>query len=166
MLPEPKPLALPLWRMINPVRHMSPFSGEGARLFGGRWNEIGVAALYLATDAVTAIHEYNQGNPKPGTLVPYRLDASAIVDLTSSTDPSVAAAVTGDWATIARIDHSLPPSWALARKLIAAGAEGALVPSFQHRTGKNLVLWHWHDARRSGPGAALTLIDPESVLVA
>jgi RES domain-containing protein len=59
-----------------------PFSGEGARLHGGRWNPPGVAALYLGTDHATAIAEFYQSLARPGTLAPYRLDATAIADLT------------------------------------------------------------------------------------
>ena len=35
------------WRIGKPGR--DPFSGEGARLFGGRWNSPGVAVVYLSS---------------------------------------------------------------------------------------------------------------------
>lgn len=163
-----RPLAAPLWRMIHPARQREPFSGEGARLYGGRWNMKGRSALYLATDHVTAIAEYYQGVPKPGTLVPYRIDTSRIVDLTNReggpADDPVADALSADWKTIAGIDSHVPPSWTLVQGLIAASADGALVPSIQNRAGRNLVLWHWHDASEAGEGAALTLLDPDSAL--
>jgi RES domain-containing protein len=45
-----------------------------------------------------------------------------------------------------RAEGRLPPSWTLVKRLITAGAAGALVPSFA--TGatermRNLVLWRW-----------------------
>lgn len=59
----------------------------------------------------------------------------------------------------------MPVSWHLAQELIAAGAEGALVPSTQNRGGRNLVLWLWHDAAdMDGEGAALTMFDPDAAL--
>jgi RES domain-containing protein len=158
------PLATASWRMIDPRRQTAPFSGEGARLYGGRWNMKGWPALYLALDHATAIAEYHRGLMRPGTLVPYRLDAQRIADCTADT-PRIAEALACRWEKIAREDGVVPPSWALAQELIAAGAEGALVPSVQNPGGTNLVLWRWHDARTGGEGAALELLDPEAALV-
>lgn len=151
------------------IRHQfSPTSGEGARLYGGRWNRKGCSALYLAADAVTAVAEYYQGLPKPGTLVPYHLGARAIADLTNRTagpcDTRVAEALAANWKAMALLDGKTPPSWALAEDLIAAGAEGALVPSVQNPGGRNLVLWQWQEQDREGEGAALTVLDPDDAL--
>ncbi|WP_176593031.1 RES family NAD+ phosphorylase [Sphingobium sp. EM0848] len=162
------PMSLPLWRMIGIRHQFSPTSGEGARLYGGRWNRKGVPALYLAADAVTAVAEYYQGLPKPGTLVPYYLDAAAIADLTNSTaepcDTRVGEALETNWKAMAFFDRQTPPSWVLTDELIAAGAQGALVPSVQNLGGRNLVLWHWHEKDMQGEGAALTVLDPDDAL--
>lgn len=162
------PMALPLWRMIGIRHQFSPTSGEGARLYGGRWNRKGVAALYLAGDAVTAVAEYYQGLPRPGTLVPYHLDATAIADLTTNAaelcDARVAEALEANWKTMALLDSRTPPSWLLMDELIGAGAQGALVPSVQNPGGRNLVLWHWHETGVQGEGAALTILDPDNAL--
>lgn len=168
-----KPLTISLWRMLTIRYQRAPHSGEGARLVGGRWNPKGIPALYLATDPGTAVAEFYQNLPKPGTLAPYRLEARAIADLTDGrggpADAMVEHACTANWkAMAARLrDHpaKVPPSWTMANELIAAGAEGALMPSVQNRGGTCLVLWHWHDAVMDGePGAALTLLDPEKSL--
>ncbi|PSQ81009.1 MAG: hypothetical protein BRD40_03745 [Bacteroidetes bacterium QS_1_65_9] len=37
-----------VWRMVSREHAQAPFSGEGARLFGGRWNSKGRAVCYLA----------------------------------------------------------------------------------------------------------------------
>lgn len=90
--------------------------------------------LYLAADTVTAVAEYYQGLPKPGTLVPYYLEATAIADFTTSgaepCDPRVADALRVNWKTMALLDHRTPPRWALTDELIAAGARrcGAIRP--------------------------------------
>jgi RES domain-containing protein len=163
-------LSLPLWRMIGIRHQFSPTSGEGARLYGGRWNRKGFPALYLAADAVTAVAEYYQGLPKPGTLVPYYLDAAAIADLTTSTagpcDTRVEDALEANWKAMAFLDRQTPPSWVLTDELIAAGAQGALVPSVQNPGGRNLVLWHWHEKDKQGEGAVLTVLDPDDTLKA
>lgn len=163
------PLAAPLWRML-PIRYQrSPLSGEGARLYGGRWNAKGTEALYLAMDPATAVAEFYQGLPKPGTLAPYRIEADAIADLTNGgggpLDATVEHALVANWKAMAARGDRTPPSWTLAAELIAAGAEGALVPSAQNRGGVCMVLWQWHDARQGkGEGARLTLLDPDEAL--
>ena len=162
-------MSLPLWRMIGIRHQFSPTSGEGARLYGGRWNRKGVPALYLAADAVTAVAEYYQGLPKPGTLVPYYLDAAAIADLTTSTaapcNTRVGEALEANWKAMAFLDRQTPPSWAVMDELIAEGAQGALVPSVQNPGGRNLVLWQWHEKDMQGEGAALTVLDPDDALM-
>ena len=162
------PLSLPLWRMIAIRHQFSPTSGEGARLYGGRWNRKGCSALYLAADAVTAVAEYYQGLPKPGTLVPYQLDAGRIADLTDAAagpcDRRVAEALAANWKAVALLEDKTPPNWVLTEELIAAGAEGALVPSVQNPGGRNLVLWQWHEKGQQGDGAALTVLDPDAAL--
>jgi len=173
-MPYPlRALRCPLWRMLAIRYQRDPWSGEGARRHGGRWNAPGQAALYLGTDHATAIAEYYQGLAKPGTLAPYRLDATAIADLTDgqgrAADERIAQALAAPWKAIAGIEGGLPPSWALAQELIARGAEGARVPSAQNPGGTALVLWRWHrademSADESGEGAALELLDPDHVL--
>jgi len=158
----------PLWRMLAIRYQRDPWSGEGARLHGGRWNPVGVPALYLGTDHATAIAEYYQGLAKPGTLAPYRLDATAIADLTDGqgrpADDVVAQAMAAPWKRIAEIEGKIPPSWTLATELIAQGAEGALVPSAQYPGGTALVLWRWNRKGKGGEGAALELLDPDGAL--
>lgn len=164
-----RPLRCPLWRMLTIRYQREPFSGEVARLHGGRWNPPGVAALYLGTDHATAIAEFYQGLARPGTLAPYRLDATAIADLTNgqgrACDDNVAQAMTAPWKSIAEVEGGLPPSWALAAKLIADGSQGALVPSAQNPGGTVLVLWHWRRMGTAGEGAQLELLDPDGWLL-
>lgn len=163
------PLAIPLWRMLT-IRHQrDPLSGEGARRLGGRWNAKGTPALYLAVDPATAVAEFYQGLPKPGTLAPYRLEARAIADLTDGKgaprDATVEHGCLAAWKAMAARPDRTPPSWDLASSLIANGAEGALVPSVQNRGGTCLVLWRWHAVNDgSDEGALLTLLDPERSL--
>lgn len=166
------PLTVSLWRMLHPLRQRTPLSGEGARLYGGRWNMKGWPALYFATDAATAVAEYYQGLPKPGMLVPYRLAANLIADLTDAAglpvDHHVAAAMSSEWKRIALLEGQVPPSWDIAQRLIAAGAHGALVPSAQNSGGRNLVVWRWQHAAglpaETRGAARLTVVDPERAL--
>ena len=164
-IPPLTPLGGRFWRMLGIRWQHRPFD-SGSHLTGGRWNPLGTPALYLSADYNTAIQEMHQDLVRPGTLVAFDVQADAVADLTDA-DPAITMAL---WRQIHMIDKADPPSWALARALIAAGAQGALVPSAQHRGGRNLVLWRWHDAPvapsggRAGEGARLTLLDPEAVL--
>ena len=162
-----KPLANRYWRMLHVRWHREPFA-SGSHVTGGRWNAPGTPALYLGQSYDTAILEACQDIVRPGTLVGFDVEASAIADLT---DPVTLEAVGvsqgtlwNEWRLIYRVYHDVPPTWPVAERLIAAGAEGALVPSAQHRGGVNLVLWRWHDASGDGDGARLTLLDPENAL--
>ena len=45
-----------LWRICR--RDFSGLDGEGARLYGGRWNSEGLAVVYLSTSLPLAVLEY------------------------------------------------------------------------------------------------------------
>jgi len=60
MTPLPAALGggdLVAWRLDQEVHAKTWDSGEGAYLFGGRWNSVGVRAVYCAIDPATAILE-------------------------------------------------------------------------------------------------------------
>ncbi|MBX9700871.1 MAG: RES domain-containing protein [Acetobacteraceae bacterium] len=100
----------------------------------------------------TAWLEAQQAFPfkaQPMTIVAYRADCADVVDLT---DPAVLDAWSTAPADLACAWEDLadrgeePPSWALARRLAAAGCAGALVPSFAAGAGPrdvNAVFWRW-----------------------
>ncbi len=45
------------WRIVKPSRVGDAFSGEGARLYGGRWNSVGVPMVYAAESKALAALE-------------------------------------------------------------------------------------------------------------
>lgn len=142
-----------------------PLSGEGARLYGGRWNRMGCAALYLSRSHATAIAEFHQDVILPGTLVGYDIASTRIADLTDldgARGLEVQQAITAEWLRIARLEGRDPPSWTIADQLIDAGCDGALVPSAQSVGGVNLVLWRW--TADGSDGANVTAIDPHGEL--
>jgi len=70
-----------LYRALNPRWHREPLSGEGARLYGGRFNPKGTPALYTALSIATAIRETNQvGTLQPTTVVAYEADLDPVFD--------------------------------------------------------------------------------------
>jgi RES domain-containing protein len=48
---------LTAWRIVKKRHAASAFDGEGARLFGGRWNSPGVAIVYVAGTRSLAVLE-------------------------------------------------------------------------------------------------------------
>jgi RES domain-containing protein len=155
-----------LWRMLTVRWQAEPLSGAGAAAFGGRWNRVGQPALYLSFDHATAIAEFHQSLVRPGTLAAYDVQAAVIADLSGPLAPTqygfTPDVLRCQWRHLHRIKEQDPPSWSLTDRLIAGGAQGAVVPSVQHRGGLNLVLWNW--SGEGGKGAQVRVLDPHGEL--
>lgn len=156
-----------LYRALNPVWARQPLSGAGAARHGGRFNPVGMAALYLSCDPLTALREANQaGDLQPTTLVSFAAEVALVFD------GSDAAALARFGATpalladpgwrLAMRGGGTAPTQRLARWLAREGWSGLLTPSFARGAGggRNLVLWRWGDA----PPARLALNDAEGRL--
>lgn len=160
----------PAFRAHNPRWSWQPLSGEGAALYGGRFNAKGKPALYLATDMATAMREVAHGFPTklvdPLTIVSYAVDCADIIDLTAErvrkskgVSPDALACA---WLLLQEAGKPIP-SQAIADRLIAEGAAGILVRSVapgSTAANTNLVLWRWsdklpHQVRVHDPGKRL-----------
>jgi RES domain-containing protein len=157
-----------LYRALNPVWAADPLSGEGAARHGGRFNPLGVPALYCSVSPHTAIREANQvGDLQPITLVAYRAaidrvfdcrDEEAVREARLSPDELADPA----WREAMRREGEAPTQ-RFARRLIDEGWAGMLVRSFARGSGAddlNLVLWRWG---KKAP-ARLEVIDDEGRL--
>jgi RES domain-containing protein len=86
---------------------------------------------------------------EPLTLCSYQVDVDDIVDLRTVKRRKSAGVDLADLACAWEEDRSNgiePASWTLARRLVAAGAAGILVPSFARLARQdicNVVLWKW-----------------------
>lgn len=134
--------------MLAPRWAFDPLSGAGAARAGGRWNEPGQSALYLSDSHATAIAEYQQDLPRPGTLTAYDVHAHAILDLA---DRSVRQTIGIDepflrqpWKHFRDVEQRRPPSWDFVAAVASRGWFGLRAPSVQ-ASGTNLVLWRWND---------------------
>lgn len=143
-----------VYRVHHPNWAFAPNSGEGAKRWGGRFNKGGLPALYTALSEITALAEYNQkfpSRPQPATLCAYQVNCGDLLDL-SDPDTLKRHAIDRDtvgcsWEIMAWRGQ-LPPSWALADRLIAEGIAGVFYPSLVRNApaeGKNLVFWDWAD---------------------
>ena len=147
-----------VYRAHDPRWSWTPASGEGARLVGGRFNRIGVPALYTALSPMTALREATPlGRPlQPILLCAYEVDAEPIFDSLNKTqcaehDVADSDLLCPDWRTV-MYGGAVPALQALADRLIASGFVGMLVRSFAagaRREDVNLVFWRWGDRRPS-----------------
>ena len=142
-----------VYRGHNPRWQHAPESGEGAARHGGRWNPVGVPALYTSERFETAWLEAQQGFPfktQPLTLCAYEVDCGPMLDLC---DPAVQARVhpaPESWMHEAWLDRKLRKepvvAWEIAAQLIAEGFTGIRVPSrAKGATARdiNIVFWKW-----------------------
>jgi RES domain-containing protein len=121
-----------LWRLSTARRRAVAFAGEGARMYGGRWNPVGTPIVYAATTLSLAALEL-LGHVEPAEARPYwqyRIDAPD--------------------ALVERIDlATLPRGWNAARPRAVTARIGArwaasmrtavlLVPSVHVPTGEEL----------------------------
>lgn len=121
------------YRVHQPKWSISPTSGAGAGIHGGRANRPGIKALYLSLKLETALAEYQQLDTllPPGLMVSYRVSIDPIADFRGG--------YTGDWDPIWQdfycdlrklyFNQNIePPSWAIG-EVLAAGAKGILFNS-------------------------------------
>ena len=158
-----------LYRALNPVWARQPLSGEGAARFGGRFNPIGLPALYCSLSPLTALREANQvGDLQPTMLVAYNAEIERVFDGRSGAalakfvmtqellaDPGWRDEVAASGKARTQI---------FAKSLIDRGNNGLLVPSSARGAGAddlNLVLWRWG----AKPPSRIELIDDENRLL-
>lgn len=74
---------LELFRMFVPRYASTPLSGAAAAWPGGRFNRVGVEALYLSLESAMALGEYQQSSPHllPATICSYTASLPPLVDL-------------------------------------------------------------------------------------
>ena len=158
-----------VYRAIHPQWSWSPVSGEGSRLRGGRFNRIGVPALYTSLSPMTAVREASplRRPMQPMVLCAYDVDTDPIFDALSRTRRRDHSVTEADlhcprWK-VEMCSGTIPASQALADRLLDAGYVGMRVRSFAPAAGPddvNLVLWRWSDRRPS----RVVLIDDEGRL--
>ena len=143
------------YRAHDPRWAWAPLSGEGAAAKGGRFNPVGVKALYLALTIEGMFLEMGHGFAhrfEPLTICTYDVDVADVIDLCSEAGRVAQgvdrAALDCAWLHD-RACGRKPACWDVAEALIAQGAAGLLVPGFARGARPdmaNLVLWRWGSA--------------------
>jgi RES domain-containing protein len=157
------------YRAHHPKWSFQPVSGDGAAVHGGRFNPKGTPALYLALSLETAVREFTREYPfkiDPCVLCCYDVDCADIVDLRTEKSRGEHGVTLADlssaWASDAR-ERREPTTWQFARRLIARGIAGILVPSFVPGAtprDENVVLWDWSER----PPHQVRVFDPSGRL--
>jgi RES domain-containing protein len=119
-----------LWRLCRDIWSATAFDGEGARRYPGRWNQRGVAAVYVAATISLAVLEYlvhaDADLIPDGSLVVIPVDIPA----TTRVDSLEVRDVPTDWR---RFPHSertreLGTAWLDAGEAVALSLPSAVVP--------------------------------------
>ena len=141
-----------VYRAHNPRWAFAPGSGRGAAAAGGRFNPVGMPALYTARRFETAWLEAQQAFPfkaQPMTLCAYEVDCEDILDLTDTASLSAHGVTSADlacpWKDLSTRGIK-PPSWEIMERLFATGIAGVVVPSFAKgavAADVNVVFWGW-----------------------
>jgi RES domain-containing protein len=122
-------LTLSAWRITKQKHAKSAFSGEGARIYGGRWNSPGTAMIYTAQSQALAVLEMLIHLDSPELLKRYSLfevemDLLYVAELDLSNLPR-------NWRanpTPAGV-RALGDDWVASRRSVALRVPSALVPA-------------------------------------
>ena len=150
------PFAQTLYRSATPAyaRESDLLKGEGSRLYGGRWNPIGVAVIYASLSPETAMAEtlahcryygFPPQSAMPRTFVALHMRLSAVIDLTDGAlrqrlRVSERRMMAVDWRQEMAAGQE-PITQRLGRAGFDAGFEGFFVRSAADRRGYNVLVF-------------------------
>lgn len=137
-------MTLHAWRIFKPRHAASAFTGEGARLFGGRWNNKGTAVIYTAGSVSLAALEMLVQLQAAHLLEAYLLARVTFADsLVESLAPSLLPA---DW----RADPAPASTMGFGDRWVAEARSAVLcVPSAIIESEYNYLLNPAHPAFRN-----------------
>ena len=117
------------WRTVRPAYADAAFSGDGARLYGGRWNRVGTPVVYLAEHRSLAVLE----------ILTQALDAADTTDLllaSATFDPDEVEDLTPDRLPADWAHHPAPEStaafgteWAVSGRSIVLRVPSVVLPA-------------------------------------
>jgi len=126
---------------ITKRRYQNDISGKGAELFGGRWNPIGIPALYTSESRALCVLELLVHTPKELTPPTYIIQSIEIPKkLEKHLKVVDSSKFKSDW------DKLQYPEWTenLGAKIFKENYLGFVVPSAIVKMEKNIVLNPMH----------------------
>ena len=118
---------LTVWRLVTARFAKSAFSGEGARLYGGRWNRKGVSLVYTAgTQSLAMLEMLVQDEPLRAryVMIEARIPKGVAIDRIKIED------LPSDWRDIAAREklQALGTQWARKRSAAVLAVPSAVIP--------------------------------------
>ncbi len=119
---------LTVWRLTTARRARSAFSGEGARLYGGRWNPNGVPVVYTAQTQALAVLEMmvqDEALSARYVMIPARIpDGVAIERIDARSLPA-------GWRSLHHLEttRGIGAEWARSRRSAVLAVPSAVIPA-------------------------------------
>ncbi|NMG01156.1 RES domain-containing protein [Aromatoleum toluolicum] len=119
---------LTVWRLVTARFAASAFSGEGARLYGGRWNRKGVQMVYTAaTQSLAMLEMLVQDEPLRAryVVIPASIPSGLRIDRI------VVSELPDDWRSPAGREYlqDLGSDWAKRNSTAVLAVPSAVIPS-------------------------------------
>lgn len=116
------------WRLVKARHAKDAFSGEGARLYGGRWNEKGTAVVYVGGSlALAALEQFVHLGPEHARLRFLAFPVDIPEDAVERADET---ALPSNWRAEppAAETQALGTAWARAGRRAALRVPSVIVP--------------------------------------
>jgi RES domain-containing protein len=125
----PRAAGRTVWRLTSARYGASAFDGEGARLYGGRWNHPGIAVVYCsATLSLAALEYFVHVEPDlaPSSLVAVAADLPAGLDV----EALEVEALPADWRTYPGPERlrDLGTGWVRAGRTAVLQVPSSVIP--------------------------------------
>lgn len=116
------------WRLVKTRHRLTAFTGDGARLFGGRWNHVGTPLVYTAGSlSLAALEILVNLDPSERmacfTAIPVTFNASLVTTLASETLPKNWRAMPAEDGT-----QALGTAWVAAGSSLVLEVPSAVIP--------------------------------------
>lgn len=118
---------LTVWRLVTARFSGTAFSGDGARLYGGRWNRKGTSIVYTAgSQSLAMLEMLVQDEPLRANyvMIPARLPGNLKMERIAASD------LPADWRTLAGREalQKLGTAWALRGSSVVLAVPSAVIP--------------------------------------
>lgn len=117
-----------VWRLLTARFADSAFTGEGARLYGGRWNRKGVPMIYTAgSQSLATLEILVQDEPLRAryVMIPVTLPKSLKIERVTADE------LPADWRDFAAREHTqaIGSAWARRKSSAVLAVPSAVIPA-------------------------------------